>query len=115
VRGRGYDHALALARHAAGDLQRDGLPAAAAPVLRLATGAGQVGLGAAARRANRQGAMQLRRLLPTTAPAWHGTPVVVVDDIATTGTSLGEAARVLRVAGADVLGAAVVARVRSGR
>ena len=111
VRSRGYDHALALARHAAADLRREGVAAGAAAVLAL-SGGGQVGLGGTARRANRRGSMRVRHgRLPAPLVA-DGCRVVVVDDIATTGASVAEAARVLRDAGAEVVGAAVVARVR---
>jgi len=64
--------------------------------------ADQAGLGARARQQNLAGAFRLRR--PITAGA-----VVIVDDLVTTGSSITEAARVLREAGIPVLGAATVA------
>jgi predicted amidophosphoribosyltransferase len=66
--------------------------------------ADQAGLGVAARAANMAGALAVA---PRRLPA--GTPVVVVDDVLTTGATLSEAARALRSAGCPVLGAAVVA------
>jgi predicted amidophosphoribosyltransferase len=64
--------------------------------------ADQAGLGAAARQQNLAGAFRLRRPISTGA-------AVLVDDLVTTGSSLAEAARVLREAGIPVLGAATVA------
>ena len=62
----------------------------------------QAGLDARDPRANLAGGFRLRRRLPA------GQPVVLVDDLVTTGSSLTEAARVLRRAGVAVLGAATV-------
>jgi len=53
----------------------------------------QVGLSAAQRHANLEGAFGIRR-------AMHGT-VVVVDDVVTTGATLNSAARALKFAGAQ--------------
>lgn len=61
---------------------------------------------AAKRRANVQGAY---RLLPGTDV--RGRTVLVVDDILTTGATLGECGRILRQAGAKALYAAVIAAV----
>ncbi len=98
VRARGHDHARRLARATA---RRSGV--GWAPVLRQArVVADQAGLSAAARGANLAGALECRADLT-------GVAVVVLDDIVTTGSTLAEAARVLTEAGADVLGAAVVA------
>ena len=54
------------------------------------------------RAANLAGALQARGPL-------HGLPVVLVDDVVTTGATLTEASRALGAAGARVCGAAVVA------
>ncbi|HET8970833.1 MAG TPA: phosphoribosyltransferase family protein, partial [Candidatus Nanopelagicales bacterium] len=64
--------------------------------------ADQTGLDAAGRAANLRAAMRWSGRVPA-------GPVVLVDDIVTTGATLAEAARAVRVAGGTVLGAAVVA------
>lgn len=74
-----------------------------APARRVAD---QAGLGRAARRANLVGAYAV--------PArWReavtGREVVLIDDVVTTGATLTEGARALTAAGAQVVGAAVVA------
>jgi predicted amidophosphoribosyltransferase len=100
VRTRGHDHARRLAEVAGRVL---GLPSA--PVLRLRRAvADATGLSAAARAQNVHGAHAARRRL-------DGVPVVVVDDVATTGATLREAVRAVRTAGGDVVGVAVVAVV----
>jgi predicted amidophosphoribosyltransferase len=103
VRERGFDATAAMARAAARRL-RPGHRVAVAVLLAQAPGVrDQSGLDARARRANLAGAFRLRR-----RPRLD-TPVVLVDDLVTTGASLTEAARTLHRAGAVVLGAATVA------
>ncbi|MDT7570937.1 MAG: hypothetical protein QOE05_1111 [Actinomycetota bacterium] len=104
VRARGHDHALRLARFAATALTADGRLTRVQPLLAAGRDLGdQSALGAAGRAANLAGAFVVRRDLPA------GLPVVVVDDVVTTGASLVEAARALTAAGATVEGAATVA------
>ena len=67
---------------------------------RRVDGADQEGLSRRERAANLAGSMQA-----TFSPA----PVIVVDDVVTTGASLSETVRSLTAVGVAVLGAAVVA------
>lgn len=62
--------------------------------------ADQVGLGVEGRRSNLAGALDLRR-----SP---GGPVLLVDDVATTGTTLAASSETLFAAGVDVAGALVI-------
>jgi ComF family protein len=102
VRRRGFDATAAMARLAARSLNGR-YPVTVRPVLTQGRRvADQAGLGAAARQENLSGAFRLRRPISTGA-------AVLVDDLVTTGSSLTEAARVLRKAGITVLGAATVA------
>jgi predicted amidophosphoribosyltransferase len=99
VRARGGDHVVRLARRAA-----VGCGARVAPdVLSLARAVrDSAGLTTGERAINVAHAMTAR-------PAARGLRALLVDDIVTTGATLGEAARALRTAGWPVIGAAVVA------
>ena len=97
VRARGFDHAGRLAEVAA---RRAGLAVAPKALRRSDAGLDQRGLTRQERALNLHGSM---------LAADPGRPVVVVDDVATTGSSLREAIRALLAAGVTVLGAAVIA------
>ncbi|WP_329564614.1 ComF family protein [Kitasatospora sp. NBC_01266] len=107
VRARGHDATRRLARAAARRLSRAGLPCRVAPVLRQHHRvADQAGLGAEQRQANLHQALSVP---PLVRQALNGRQLILVDDLVTTGASLGEAARALRAAGAPPLAAATVA------
>ncbi|CAL9432102.1 Orotate phosphoribosyltransferase [Streptomyces sp. enrichment culture] len=112
VAARGHDPVRRMALAAAAELRRGGRSARVLPVLRQRRAvADQAGLDARRRLANLAGA------LDTAAGAGRlleQGPVVVVDDLVTTGASLAEAARALGRAGGRVAGAAVVAASRPG-
>ncbi|MFE0380468.1 ComF family protein [Streptomyces inhibens] len=107
VAGRGHDPVRRIALAAAGELRRAGAGARVLAVLRQRRAvADQAGLSARQRLANVAGALEVpggaRRLLT-------GQPVVLVDDLMTTGATLAEAARAVAAADGRVIGAAVVA------
>lgn len=104
-RERGYDQAELLARRAA-----EVLNAPVLPLLRKALHTPALsGLGgdAAARRAAVLGAYQV----PDPAPAM-GKRILLVDDVVTTGSTLSECARMLRMTGAADVAGAALARAR---
>ncbi|MFG3103023.1 ComF family protein [Streptomyces sp. NPDC048182] len=95
VRARGHDPVRRIALAAAGELRRSGTPARVLAVLRQRHAvADQSGLAARERLENLRGALAVvrggGRLLS------GGGPVVLVDDLMTTGASLAEAARAVR-------------------
>lgn len=102
IRARGFDHSLALARATA---RRLGRPARAL-LRRRPTGRDQRSLGRVERHRNMAGSM-------TSRP--EARPVILVDDVVTTGASLDEAVRALRSAGVTVVGAAVAGVADRGR
>uniref|UniRef100_UPI0015E7D1ED ComF family protein n=1 Tax=Streptomyces sporangiiformans TaxID=2315329 RepID=UPI0015E7D1ED len=100
VRARGHDPARRIALAAAGELRRAGTPARVLAVLRQRRAvADQSGLNSRQRLDNLAGALEVVsggvRLMG------HGARVVLVDDLMTTGASLVEASRALRVAFAE--------------
>lgn len=103
---RGGQHVELLARRAASVLAGAGIAAAVAPALRMGSGVrDSVGLAAAARRANLAGRVLPRRCgLP---PA--GTPVVLVDDVVTTGATAAACATTLVRTGVAVSAILVLA------
>jgi len=101
-RARGADVVTDLARRTAVLLRSVDVDATAIPALAFVRRVrDQAGLSAAARADNVRGSLAARRV-PTSS-------VVLVDDIVTTGATLGEGVRAFRAAGAAVAGAAVMA------
>jgi predicted amidophosphoribosyltransferase len=108
VRSRGFDATWAMAKGAARAL-RPGSAVQARRLLRQVRPVrDQAGLGAEERAANLRGALRV-----TALPV--DVPVILVDDVVTTGSSLTEAVRALRAAGHEVLGAATLATTRRMR
>lgn len=104
-RRRGGDPVAALAAAAATAVDPDAL--VLGDVLRHTRRvADQSGLGRAARRANLGGALAVR---PGRRGLVDGAGCLLLDDVVTTGTTLAEAARALRAAGARHVAAATVA------
>jgi len=101
ARARGFDQARLLARAVARDL---GLPCR--PLLRRRDGPAQTGRDAAARHAGPSFAA--RTLL-------GGRRVLLVDDVVTTGATVGAASRALKEAGAGAVHVVVAARTSPGR
>jgi predicted amidophosphoribosyltransferase len=102
VRARGADLVHALAVAVAGGLGRRGLVPQVASLLRQGGPVrDQVGLASRARAANKADALRVRRAVTA--------PVLLVDDVVTTGATLASAQAALERAGALVLGGLVLA------
>lgn len=96
---RGGQHVAAVAHRAAAVLAARGRPVVVATALRMSRGArDSVGLDAAARRANLAGRVVFR---PAAAPP-PNTPVVLVDDIVTTGATAGACVAGLNLSSVEV-------------
>lgn len=104
LRERGYNQAALLARAVAA---RRGLRCEPHALRRIVDTAHQLALPREARAANVRGAFAVE---PRHAMALHGRRVALVDDVMTTGATLGEAARTLLAAGAAEVRVWVVAR-----
>ncbi|RPF20152.1 ComF family protein [Myceligenerans xiligouense] len=101
-RRRGRDPVRVLAAAVTHGLYDGGSPARLAPVLRRRATRDQVGLGSRARGRNLSSAVRpVRRL--------DGCVCIVVDDVLTSGATLAASEHALESAGADVLGAIVLA------
>lgn len=103
LRSRGYNQSMLLAREAGAAL---GWPVAGLLVRTRAT-ASQVTLGAAQRRGNVAGAFAVAPGVAFSAP---GPTVILVDDVMTTGSTLGACAEPLLAAGAAEVVVLTVAR-----
>lgn len=96
VGARGHDPARRIALAAAGELRRGGVAARVVGVLRQRRAvADQTGLDSRERLENLAGALAV---VPGGGRLLLGGPVVLVDDLMTTGASLTEAARAVRAA-----------------
>ncbi|HEX4654556.1 MAG TPA: ComF family protein [Mycobacteriales bacterium] len=106
-RRRGEDVVRRLATLAAADLKRAGVAVSVAPVLRHARAVtDSAGLGAEARARNLADAFVAR---PRLAVRLRDRPVVLVDDLITTGATLAECSAALTAAGVRVAACATVA------
>jgi len=98
---RGYNQSERLARVVGGEL---GLPLLTNALVRTRASRPQVGLTGEARRANLAGAFAVPR-----PEAVQGQTLLLIDDVATSGSSLHECALVLRASGAQAVYALTLA------
>lgn len=110
TRRRGQDPVRRMARVAAGELRALGQTANVLAALRhCRVVTDQVGLTHQQRAQNLAGALIVRNAARSRLTS---RPVVIVDDVMTSGSTLAEAARAIRAAGGRPVGAAVLAATR---
>jgi ComF family protein len=106
LRQRGFNQAELIARAAIKSLPiREHLVLATDVLIRTRQTESQIGLTSHQRRENLRGAFAVRRAGEIT-----GRPVLLVDDVYTTGTTAAECARILRRAGASKVWVGTAAR-----
>lgn len=105
ARRRGGSHMYAIARQCARVLRESGVSAAVAPALRLSRGArDSAGLAHARRPQNLAGRLTaVQAALPPVA-----SPILLLDDVVTTGTTTAASVRALRAEGSTVACALVL-------
>jgi predicted amidophosphoribosyltransferase len=107
ARRRGHDPLLRIARQTGVVLRGAGRDCAVIPAIRYSRRvADQAGLGREARMTNLHESMTVRGEALASLVGRH---VVIVDDVVTTGATIGEVARALRAARVEPCGAAVIA------
>ncbi|MEU8225762.1 phosphoribosyltransferase family protein [Kribbella sp. NPDC048915] len=107
VRQRGHDPLRRITDSAVRSLRRQGIHVRRADALQVVGRPDdQAGLSAERRTANLEGAFRLRSRWAETL---SGQPVLLVDDVITTGSTLREACRALESGGIEVLGCALLA------
>ncbi len=99
---RGYNQALILARPLSGKL---GIPIAPGALIRTRNTEPQAGLSAAKRKENLKNSFRVK-----SAKRIKGKNILLIDDVITTGTTINEAAKTLRKAGAEKVCALALAR-----
>jgi ComF family protein len=98
--GRGFNHSMEIGRRLA---SLTGIPLMPQALAKIRATPSQAGLPAKTRKANLKGAF-------AAAPAVQGLRLLLLDDVLTTGATLGEAARCLKAAGASRVDAATAMR-----
>jgi predicted amidophosphoribosyltransferase len=115
ARARHGDHLGRLARAAAARLRAAGYQAVVSRPLRARPRPDSAGLDTAQRAAHALGGLRVRQLRAAGLRRWQqrtGAPVILLDDIITTGATLAAATTRLAAAGVPVAGAAVLAATR---
>jgi predicted amidophosphoribosyltransferase len=115
ARARYGDHMWRLARSAAARLRAAGHPVALSRPLRALPRPDSTGLDAGQRARAAEAALRVRPVPVAGLRRWlerTRAPVVLLDDVITTGATLAVAARKLAAAGVPVAGAAVLAATR---